>query len=237
MADKGTLFLDEVGELSLDIQKKLLRALQEKRFRPVGSKKEIESDFRLISATHRDLSDMVSKKQFREDLFFRMFSINIHLPPLKDRESDINIIVDHHLSHIENACTMSQEFLEEIQMYNWPGNVRELINTIDQVCSDSGNSTTLFPHHLPAHIRAFNIKNKFSSPPKKENIALKKIPSITKKPGLNLNYKIYTEKTQNDYLLELLSTTKGSLKKACQVSGLSRSQLYRLMNKHDLKRK
>ncbi len=235
MADKGTLFLDEVGELSLDIQKKLLRALQEKRFRPVGSKKEIKSDFRLISATHQDLSDMVSKNQFREDLFFRMFSINIHLPPLKDREGDINIITDHHLSHKENACTMSQEFIEELQMYNWPGNVRELINTIDQACSDSGNNTTLFPHHLPAHIRAFNIKNKFSLSPK-DDISIKKFPSITKKSDLNLNYKIYTEKAQHEFLLELLSATKGSLKEACKVSGLSRSQLYRLMKKHHLKR-
>ncbi|MCP3873580.1 MAG: sigma-54-dependent Fis family transcriptional regulator, partial [Desulfobacteraceae bacterium] len=235
MADKGTLFLDEVGELTLDIQKKLLRALQEKRFRPVGSKKEIKSNFRLVSATHRDLSDMVSKNQFREDLFFRMFSINIHLPPLKDRESDINIIADHHLSHIENACTMSQEFIEEIQMYNWPGNVRELINTIDQVCSDSGSSTTLFPHHLPAHIRAFNIKNKFNSP-QKDDISIKKLPPITKKPNFNLNYKIYIEKTQHKFLLELLSATKGNLKEACKVSGLSRSQLYRLMRKHHLNR-
>ena len=235
MADKGTLFLDEVGELPLSVQKKFLRALQEKQFRPVGSNKEVKSDFRLICATHRDLPDMVKKNQFREDLFFRMFSINIHLPPLKDRENDIQALALHNLSHRKYNCTMSQEFLEEIQMYEWPGNIRELINTVAQVCSDAGDGSTLFPHHLPGHIRAFNIRNKFA--PLDNGDILTKTPLLDEKQfDLNLNFKACIEKVQNEFLLGLLSTTKGNIKEACKVSGLSRSQLYRLMQKHHIKR-
>ncbi|WP_300455031.1 sigma-54 dependent transcriptional regulator [Desulfobacula sp.] len=239
MADKGTLFLDEVGELPMGMQKKFLRALQEKRFRPVGSKKEINSDFRLISATHCDLTEMVDKNQFREDLFFRLFSINIHLPPLRDREKDIQSIA---LSRMEqksdlaekNTCTMSQDFLEEIQMYEWPGNVRELINTIDLVCSKAGYGSKLFPHHLPEHIRASNIKKKFKTlknkhtqPPDpfaKEKMHQSKLP-----------FKDHLEKTKSAYLQDLLSGTKGNIKESCKISGLSRSQLYRLMQQYDLK--
>ena len=239
VADKGTLFLDEVGELPLDVQKKFLRALQEKRFRPVGSKKEVKRDFRLICATHRDLTDMVKKNQFREDLFFRMFSMHIHLPPLKDREGDIELLALHHLSDQkglakENSCTMSPEFLEELQMYEWPGNIRELINTIDLVCSDAGAGSTLFPHHLPGLIRAFNIRNKFSTPNYNDPSA--KFPSLNKKKtGNKLKFKDHMEKTKYEYLSDLLSTTKGNIKEACKVSGLSKSQLYRSMQQYDLK--
>jgi len=244
VADKGTLFLDEVGELPLSVQKKFLRALQEKQFRPVGSKKETKSDFRLICATHRDLTNMVKKNQFREDLFFRMFSMNIHLPPLKDREGDIELLALHHLSNPkglakENSCTMSPEFLEELQMYKWPGNVRELINTIDLVCSDAGDCSTLFPHHLPGHIRAFNIRNKFSTP--NNNELSTNIPSTKRETADNsftsnkLKFKEHMEKTKHEYLRDLLSNTKGNIKDACNVSGLSKSQIYRFIQQYDLK--
>ncbi len=232
MANNGTLFLDEVGELPLNVQKKFLRALQEKQFRPLGSRKEVKSDFRLICATHRDLSDMVKKKQFREDLFFRMFSINIHLPPLKGRRNDIKALALHQLTHNKKLCTMSQEFIEEIQMYEWPGNVRELINTIDLVCSDAGGGI-LFPHHLPGNIRAFNIKNTFD-PPNNGGISVK-IPFSENKTGSNLKFKEHIEKTKFEYLHDLLSNNKENIKKACRISGLSRSQLYRLMKQYNLK--
>ena len=234
MADKGTLFLDEVGELPLSVQKKFLRALQEKKIRPVGGSKEIKSNFRLISATHRDLSGMVKKNKFREDLFFRMFSINIHLPPLKDRKNDIKVLSQHSLTPNNQQCTMSQEFLEEIEMYGWPGNVRELLNTIDLICSEIEPGSTLFPHHLPGHIRAVNIRNKFKF--NSNNQALSKPSPVEKKKiGVKLKFKEQVEKTKYDYLQDLLSANKGNLKDACRISGLSRSQLYRLMDQYHLK--
>ncbi len=239
IADKGTLFLDEVGELPLSIQKKFLRVLQEKQFRPVGSKKEIKSDFRLICATHRDLTEMVKKNQFREDFFFRMFSMNIHLPPLRDREGDIEALALHHLSGQkglvkENSCTMSPEFIEEVQMFKWPGNVRELINTMDLVCSDAGDGSTLFPHHLPGHIRAFNIRNKFNTSNNNEPLA-RLLSSNERKTGNKQKFKEHMEKTKYEYLSDVLSITKGNIKEACKVSGLSKSQLYRFMQQYNLK--
>jgi two-component system NtrC family response regulator len=238
MADKGTLFLDEVGELPLSLQRKFLRALQEKQFRPVGGKNEIKSDFRLICATHCDLSTMVKEKTFREDLYFRIFSMKIHLPPLKYRENDIELLAQHQLtqkkaSSKENSCTMSREFLEEIQLYEWPGNIRELISIINLVCSDAGDGSTLFPHHLPGHIRAFNIRNKFNALDHGDATII--LSPEVKKVGKNLKFKAFIEQMKYDYLQELLSTAKGDINESCRRSGLSRSQLYRLMQQFDIK--
>jgi len=239
IADKGTLFLDEVGELPLGLQKKFLRALQEKRFRPLGGKKEIQSDFRLICATHRDLRTMVKENQFREDLFFRIFSINIELPRLKDRENDIEALALHQLTPKKdfpkkNTCTMSPEFLEELKMYEWPGNVRELITTINSVCCDAGDGSTLFPHYLPGHIRDYNIRKKFNTPEKKD-LLTKKNSSRPQKTVNDLTFKEHIEKMKQDYLLGLLSSTNGNMKEACTRSGLSKSQIYRLMQQYNLK--
>ncbi len=238
IADKGTLFLDEVGELPLSVQKKFLRVLQEKQFRPVGGKKEIKSDFRLICATHRDLRSMVKENQFREDLFFRIFSIQIELPRLKDRENDIETLAFHQLSLKKefpkrNTCTMSPEFLEELKLYDWPGNVRELIATINSVCNDAGDGNTLFPNHLPEHIRVFNIKEKFSSPD--QNDSANKVSPGIKTATNGLKFKDFVEKMKYDYLKDLLSASKGDINDACSLSGLSKSQLYRLMQQYDLK--
>ncbi len=232
MADKGTLFLDEVGELPLSVQKKFLRAIQEKQFRPIGAAHEITSDFRLICATHRNLPDMVKNKSFREDLYFRLFSMHIHLPPLKARKSDVAALVHAHLSRKYDrskgkGVTVSEDFLEELQTYDWPGNVRELINTLDLVCSDAGTGDTLFAHHLPTHIRAFHIRNKFSA-----------LPPAAADPttyGNSLKFKEYMEKMKLAYLQDLVSATRGDISGCCSRSGLSRSQMYRLIQQYNLK--
>lgn len=238
MADKGTLFLDEIGELPLNIQTKFLRALQEKEFRPVGGKNEVKSDFRLICATHRDLPKMVKENKFREDLYFRIFSMNIHLPPLRDREDDSVALAHHHLTRktvsSEKTYTMSPEFIQEIRLYEWPGNVRELITTIDLVCSDAGTAGTLFPHHLPSQIRVFNVRNKFSFPDHGD-ATIKNVSSGVKKAGEELTFKAYIEQMKSEYLQALLSGANGDIKESCRRSGLSKSQLYRLLQQHDIK--
>ncbi|MCA1786788.1 MAG: sigma-54 dependent transcriptional regulator, partial [Desulfobacteraceae bacterium] len=215
MADKGTLFLDEVGELPLAVQKSFLRAIQEKQFRPVGAADEIKSDFRLICATHRNLQEMVKDNRFREDLYFRLFSMHIHLPPLQSRKSDVEALVQDHLSRKYDrskgkGVTVSEDFLEELQTYDWPGNVRELINTLDLVCSDTGFGDTLFAHHLPAHIRTFHVRSKFTS----SSPAASPISS-----GNPLQFKVYMEKMKLAYLQDLLSATKGNIAECCRRSG------------------
>ena len=118
-------------------------------------------------------------------------------------------------------------------MYEWPGNVRELINTIDLVRSEAINGSTLFPHHLPGHIRAYNIRNKLKLPTQNDTSTMTLPPN--KNTGNQLNFKDHIEKTKYEYLHELLADYKGNINKACEVSGLSKSQLYRLIQQYNLK--
>src|SRR5712671_1305062 len=125
-ANGGTAFFDEIGELPLDMQAKLLRVLQEKEFRPVGSLIQRRSDFRVIAATNRDLAKEVEKGNFRRDLYFRLNVINIRLAPLRERKEDIPALINHFLSRVGGGYSMTAEVMEILISYDWPGNVREL---------------------------------------------------------------------------------------------------------------
>ena len=153
-ADGGTLFLDEVGELPLALQKAFLRVLQERRFRPLGAKQEVTSDFRLIAATNRDLEDMVGKDLFREDLLYRLRTLAIDIPPLRLRPEDVTELFFYYLPRLSKKAGMetkgfSPEFLEMLHRYPWPGNVRELIGALEAAIHSTGPSHILYPAHLP----------------------------------------------------------------------------------------
>jgi len=235
LSDKGTLFLDEVGELPLPTQKKLLRVLQEKKFRPVGSKEEISCDFRLVSASHRNIPQMIKDELFREDLYFRISSIKIVIPSLRNRKSDIPSLVEYHINNRKKlpGCPhdASLSFVEHLELYNWPGHVRELFNSIDYACSNPYQEATLFPKHLPENIRSFVIKNKF-----KNEQQFPDNHSTAKKTGNILEFKDHIDRTKSDYIQHLLSIAKGNIKKACRLSGLSKGHLYRLMKQYNLKK-
>jgi DNA-binding NtrC family response regulator len=132
-ANGGTAFFDEIGELPLDLQAKLLRVLQEKEFRPVGSLVTRRSDFRIIAATNRDLAKEVEKGTFRRDLYFRLNVINIRLSPLRERKEDIPALINHFLARVGGGHTLTAEALEVMLSYDWPGNVRELENCIQHM--------------------------------------------------------------------------------------------------------
>ena len=137
IADHGTLFLDEIGDMPMSLQVKLLRALQEQRFTRVGGEKEISVDVRVIAATNRDMGEAVRLKQFREDLFYRLNVIPIHLPPLRERREDIPHLVEYFLKkfsrrHNMPKLSLSEEQLTALQRYPWPGNIRELQNTCEK---------------------------------------------------------------------------------------------------------
>ena len=231
MADGGTLFLDEIGELPLEIQKKFLRVLQEKTYRPIGYKHEIKSDFRLVCATHCDLTAMAQKGDFRKDLYFRISSSKIRLPPLKERHGDVTLLANHYIN-IKNsrlkqeAFTMSKAFLQELETYNWPGNVRELKGVIDSACSQILYGEILFPNHLPKQIRFFNIKQQIAQEATQKPSSSKLIP-----------LKEHIDKTKHEYILNLFAHTNGDIKASCQLSGLSRGHLYNLFNKYGIKQK
>lgn len=237
-ADNGTLFLDEIGELPLNVQKKFLRIVQEKRVLPVGSKQELACNFRLVCATHRDLAAMVDQGRFRQDLYYRIRSIQIELPPLRERAEDIPALVISRIarrSRLTGGQThgLSPDFLEALMAYSWPGNVRELFNTLDGVLAEAFHESTLFPTHLPAHIRADIIKRRLgaeSGGAAKAASTLGRQAEATGLPPL----KQYIETMKRRYIRDLIQTTGGDIRAACRISGLSRAYLYQLLNKYNL---
>jgi two-component system response regulator AtoC len=152
-ANKGTIFLDEIGEMTPNTQTKLLRILQEREFERIGSNVPIKIDIRVITATNRNLADEVNRGKFREDLYYRLNVIHIHMPPLRDRKEDIPMLVEHFLVKYRHApgaipTTITEEALQQLVAYDWPGNVRELENAIERaVVLSRGNPITL--EHLP----------------------------------------------------------------------------------------
>jgi len=158
-ADGGTIFLDEIGDLDIEVQKSLLRVLQERRFRPLSSKKEVASNFRLVAATNRNLEAMVKRGEFRKDLYHRLRTSVIQLPPLRERKEDILPIASYHVRQIcaELGCDekeISYELHHALTLYNWHGNVRELINVLHATVQNGNGECRLYPQHLPVDIRA-----------------------------------------------------------------------------------
>jgi len=238
LSDKGTLFLDEVGELPMSIQKVFLRVAQEKRFRPLGNSEEIDSDFRIIGATNRNIDSMTKDGSFRKDLLFRLKAITIDIPPLRDRKEDISDIA---MNCIKNKCirskiplkTCTPEFMSTIMDYDWPGNVRELINTVDHSLAVSGNNPTIFSRHLPDDIR---VKKALSNMIKssRSNIETGQASAYDAVPTMReIRYQV-TAKAEREYLHNILFLTKGDVQKARGIAGLSRARFYELMKKYEI---
>ncbi len=237
-AHKGTLFLDEVGELPVNIQSAFLRVLQERRYRPVGGKTEIASEFRLIAATNRSLDQMVKEGRFRKDLLFRLRSVEIVLPPLAKRTKDIK---DLAFLYMNKFCDrygigtkgFSPEFLEALSFYRWPGNIRELINAMESAISEALDDPTLFPIHLPKYIRAklarASIGHKTSKKAGQQTISSNSEPFPTIKELI--------EETERKYFQNLVSFAGGDIKEVCRISGLSRANTYARLKKYNISRK
>lgn len=132
LANKGTIFLDEVGDLDLDLQAKILRVLQERSFERLGGTYSINVDVRIIAATNQDLLNMVRNKKFREDLYYRLSVFPIHVPPLRERKEDLRLLVNHILKKLRSDKGISPKAIDKLRRYDWPGNIRELENTIER---------------------------------------------------------------------------------------------------------
>ncbi len=214
LANGGTIFLDEIGEMSPALQVKLLRVLQEREIRPVGADRTIKVDVRVIAATNRDLTLEVEKGRFREDLFYRLQVIPMHVPPLRERRSDIPLLVQHFLDkHNQQRptqpCRIADDAMVHLWEYDWPGNVRELENLVERlvVLSDDGNIRV---ENLPANIRSF--------------ISDKKIPRPTlTDEGIDLNAAV--EEFEYRLIDEALRRTKGNKQAAARLLGLKRTTL------------
>jgi two-component system NtrC family response regulator len=235
-ADGGTLFLDEIGELPLAVQKAFLRVLQERRFRPLGGKEELSSDFRLVAATNRDLDTMVRDGQFRSDLLYRIRSFTIELPPLREHPEDIPELVTYHVSrlaerHGDKMLNFSPEFLDVLKAYQWPGNVRELVNTLERILAEAGNDATVFPKDLPSHIRVQMARSAVGG----KASARKAIPSSPDSVVLPKLQELRDDaiaRVEQQYLRDLMAVAGDNIKQACAISGLSRSRLYELIKKY-----
>lgn len=162
VADGGTAFLDEIGELPLDLQAKLLRVLQEKEFRPVGSNQTRRSDFRIIAATNRDLAKEVEKGSFRRDLYYRLNVVTARVAPLRERREDIPLLIAHFLRRYGNGHALTPDAMQALVDYEWPGNVRELENAVQHmVAMNSGPA--LQPHDLPSTVQNHQIAAKLKA--------------------------------------------------------------------------
>ncbi|WP_041280669.1 sigma-54-dependent transcriptional regulator [Desulfosudis oleivorans] len=236
-ADGGTLLLDEVGELSLELQKSFLRVLQEKRVRPVGLEKEIDCDFRLIAATNRDLDKMAAQGSFRSDLLYRIRTFTIKLPPLRQRGGDFKelaVACIHDFCERENieVKSVSPDFFETLAAYAWPGNVRELISAIESALSVARFAPMLYSRHLPEEIRVHQARKKVdSAEPGTEGRDRNSNMSL---PPLKKVRDDVVAQTEKSYLADLMRITGGKVSEACRVSGLSRSRLYTLLKKYGI---
>lgn len=236
-ANGGTLFLDEVGELPLAMQRAFLRVLQEHRFRPVGSQKEQGSDFRLVAATNRDLDSMAAQGKFRDDLLFRLRSFVIELPPLRERPEDVRELARWCLDKLCErngiaAKGFSPEFLNTLSAYPWPGNVREFVQALERTVAAAQWEPTLFPLHLPTHIRVRVAQDQVKhDPPPEGRPVVAELPGMPKLQEFRDNIYSHAEK---QYLGDLMSLSGNDIPKACRISGLSTSRLYALLKEHNI---
>ena len=241
-ADGGTLFLDEIGELPLNLQKSFLRVLQEHRFRPIGSKTEIQSDFRVLAASNKNLNHLSKNGQFRSDLLFRLQSITIELPPLRLHKEDMKDMIVHYISKLCERYNIeskgfSPEFLEVLSSYDWPGNVRELINTIEWAISAAQDDPTLYQNHLPPHIRIKLARASVNKPSQNKPAPQVSTESSKKTQTLQQVRNAAIAGIEKEYLQELMTNEKNDIKTVCHLSGLSRPRLYALLKKYNISKR
>jgi len=238
-AHNGTLFLDEVGELPMSLQKAFLRVLQERTVRPVGGRQEVESHFRLVAATNRNLEAMVGEGTFRKDLLYRIQAFTMELPALRDRTSDIKEIAAYHIHRFCERYGMdhkgvSSDFYETLESHAWPGNVRELVNILDQALISARNESILYPKHLPPRLRAQVARAKLGSAMVEEGTTPNGY-QLDDMPTLQDYRDTVCREAEKRYLDDLMRVTAGNVKKACDLAGLSQSRLYALLKQHGLK--
>lgn len=217
-ANGGTLFLDEIGELSLTMQPKLLRALEENRVRPVGGNEEIPFDARLITATNRDLETAVEEKRFREDLFYRLNVVQIDLPPLRTRGTDILLLAQQFIrTFAEKSGVEIKEISDSVAQrlldYNWPGNVRELRNAMERAVTLT-DSVKLSVEDLPEAIRTFQSRKMLIAGDNPEELRS-------------------LEEVERRYILHVLDAVGGNRTVASQILGLDRKTLYRKLLRYE----
>ncbi len=231
LASPGTIFLDEISELSLDAQVKLLRVIQNKEFERVGGTKTIESKARIIAATNRNLEQLIAEEKFREDLFYRLDVLPIEVPSLRERKEDIPELVEYFTHNICNDLKIegkifTPEAMETFQNYNWPGNIRELQNHITRAIISSSSDT----------ITKLDLDSKLTSVNSIYDYTISKIPETWEE--MDLMRKEAADKVSREieklFLDNLLKKFEGNISQAAKSIGLNRSSLYKMLKKSEL---
>lgn len=216
VANKGSIFLDEVGDISLGLQQKLLRVLEEGEIQPVGSTRRTKVDVRIIAATNKNLEEMVKEGRFREDLFYRLSVVPMNLPPLRERREDMKLLTLNFLAEFckenhKEIASVSPEAMQVLQTYLWPGNVRELRNVIERAVLLE-TSDTLTTEYLPGHLMASDESGIAES---RED--LKTLEEVSKQ-----------------YIEEVLQKVGGNRTKAAEILGINRTSLWRIIRRLNL---
>jgi two-component system, NtrC family, response regulator AtoC len=235
LADQGTVFLDEIGDLPLDLQVKILRVIQNKEFERVGGLKTIKKDVRIIAATNKDVETAVSEGKFREDLYYRLNVLPVYIPPLRERREDIPVLTDYFVKFYserekKNFNKLSQEVLDFIADYDWPGNIRELENSIERAVI-LGKEPDLKKEDFNIHFTGSkkSLYNGDSNLDSNKNLSpSSNLSSNSEGDSKRLSLKEMEYKS----MVDALSETSGNISKAAQILGISRDTLYRRMKKH-----
>ncbi len=249
VADKGTLFLDEIGEMALPVQVKFLRVLQEGEYVPVGETRPRKCDVRVVAATNRDLEKMVADGTFREDLFYRLNLIPIHLPPLRERRSDIPLLIRHFLRNASQRrgrpiTDITDEAVERMTAYAWPGNVRELENTVERMCLLHQGGGVLGVDDLPAKLRAVELprdpgaaspaadraRERPEDPPRAADLL---DPASVELPDGGIDLRALIEALENRLIDQALERTGGNRSRAAQLLRLNRTTLVERLRKRE----
>jgi len=222
-AEGGTVFLDEIGELSLDLQAKLLRALQEKEVRPVGANHRVPIKARIVAATNRDLASMVEKGTFRKDLFYRLNVVNLRLPSLRDRREDIPLLAAHFLDRISREhgrkFNLSDEVLRTMMRYDWPGNVRELENSVERACALS-SGPVLHLGDLPTQLQQQGLESRRT--PVAGELENGEAPAAVKTLA----------ELEREAILGAIRALNGDKLQAAKMLGIGKTTLYRKLKEY-----
>jgi DNA-binding NtrC family response regulator len=224
-AEGGTVFLDEIGELPLDLQAKLLRALQEKEIRPIGSNQRVPIHVRILAATNRDLVSMVEQGKFRKDLFFRLNVVNVKVPSLRERRADIALLAAHFLERRRResgvSYTLSDDVLRVLGSYDWPGNVRELENTIERACALS-SGPVLHLGDMPTQLQEYRMQSQAAVEPSSEEPARVDSSILT------------IAEMEKQAILNTLRQLNGDKLTAARLLGIGKTTLYRKLKEYGI---
>ncbi len=212
-AEGGTVFLDEVGELAIDLQAKLLRALQEKEIRPVGATQTVPINVRILAATNRDLEEAVAGGTFRRDLYFRLNVLNLRIPPLRERRQDILVLANHLLDRISRNCgktyELSENAMQALAAYDWPGNVRELENCLEQCCA-MNSGPVIHASDLPGHLMG------------RSTVASATVGGISRIADL-----------EREAIMRAITQLNGDKLMAARLLGIGKTTLYRKLKQYE----